>query len=243
VCRIRMGAFCCYGPIRMMMQDEQHEREGLEVGVHVHLQPAADNRSDRYELVVRGWQEGKFVLADMPDAQGAIESFKVGTDWVARYILSGKAFGFKTEVIRVQFHPKPLVFFSYPESIEALTIRKHKRISTFIIGTVSHIAADGTATDEAECVVRDLSRGGCLIETDATLSVGDAIALAFVLPNGEPLKNIPGEVRNTRPAGDKRFIGGVMFAEQAQEKRSVDAFFDHVEAERSPRVNSSTVTT
>jgi len=216
----------------MMMHDEQHEREGFEVGVHVHLQPAADNRRDRYEVVVRGWQEGKFVLADMPDAEGAIETFKVGTEWVARYILSGKAFGFKTDVTRVQFHPKPLVFFSYPESIEALTIRKYKRISTFIIGSVSRFESDGTATGDVECVVRDLSRGGCLIETDTALSVGDTIALTFVLPNGEPLKNIPGEVRNTRPAGEKRFIGGIMFAEEAQEKRPVDAFFDRVDAEQ-----------
>jgi hypothetical protein len=80
-------------------------------------------------------------------------------------------------------------------------------------------------------VVRDLSRGGCLIETDSTLSVGEKIALTFVLPNGQPLKNMPGEIRNTRHRGQKRFMGGVMFAESAEEKQTVDSFFDHIDGE------------
>ena len=214
-----------------MVQEEQDEREGLAVGVHVHLQPATTNQGDRYEVVVRGWQEGGFVLADMPETSGALETFKVGTEWVARYILSGKAFGFKTDVIRVQFHPKPLIFFDYPESIEALTIRKHKRISTFIIGSLSGLAEDGTAQDSVECVVRDLSRGGCLIEADTELSVGDTIGLTFVLPNGEPLTNVLGVVRNARPSGEKRFTGGIMFPEDGEHKRAVDSFFDHIDAE------------
>ena len=215
----------------MMVKDEGNEPEGLAVGVHVHLQPASANREDRYEVVVRGWEEGKFILADMPDKQGAGETFKVGTEWVARYILSGKAFGFKTDVIRVQFHPKPLIFFDYPESIEALTIRKHKRISTFIMGTLSQVADDGTAQESGECVVHDLSRGGCLIETDTNLSVGDTIALTFVLPDGQPLKNVLGEVRNSRPSGEKRFVGGIMFPEDKEAKRAIDSFFNHIDAE------------
>ncbi|UCD56615.1 MAG: flagellar brake protein [Candidatus Hydrogenedentota bacterium] len=231
MCLTHMGAFCSCQPAYTLVQDEQREREGLAVGVHVHLQPAAANQKDRYEVVLRGWQEGRFVLADMPDTEGAVDTFKVGTEWVARYILSGKAFGFKTDVIRVQFHPKPLIFFGYPDSIEALTIRKYKRIGIFIIGSLARVAEDGTVQDSAECVVRDLSRGGCLIETDATLSVGDTIALTFVLPNGQPLKNIPGEVRNTRPAGEKRFTGGIMFPENGDQKQAIDSFFDHIDAE------------
>lgn len=217
----------------MMVRGEQKGAEALAVGARIHLQPAGTPGADRYDVVVRGWDEGRFVLTDMPDHKNAIETFKVGTGWVARSILGGKAYGFETEVIKTQFAPKPLVFFRYPDSIEALAIRKHKRLNTFVIGSISSVAETGEALDSVECVVRDLSRGGCLVEADIDLSVGDKVLLTFVLPNGERVESIPGQVRNTRPSEEKRFTGGVMFSEDADQKRAVDSFFDRTVGEES----------
>jgi hypothetical protein len=213
-----------------MVREENKGTEALAVGARIHLQPAGKPTADRYDVAVRGWDEGRFVLIDMPEGKGAREAFKVGTEWVARSILLGKAYGFKTEVTKTQFDPKPLVFLRYPDSIEALAIRKHRRVSTFAIGSVSSVAADGEVGSSVECVVRDLSRGGCLVEADVDLSVGDKVALTFVLPNGARVENIPAEVRNIRPSEEKRFTGGVMFSEDADQKRAVDSFFDSVGA-------------
>ena len=212
----------------MMVRGEQKGVEALAVGARIHLQRAGIPTADRYDVTVRGWEDGRFVLTDMPDHKNAIETFKVGTEWVARAILLGKAYGFKTEVTRTQFDPRPLVFFRYPDAIEALAIRKHERVSTFVIGSVSSVAETGEALDSVECIVRDLSKGGCLIEADIDLTQGDKVLLTFVLPNGERVEGIPGEVRNTRPSEDKRFTGGVMFSEDAAQKRAVDSFFDSV---------------
>jgi len=211
-----------------MAEDEQNQAERFAVGVHLHVQPAAPDRKGRYEVAVRGWEAARFVLADMPDSEGAPESFKVGTEWVARYILFGKALGFKTDVIKVQFDPKPLIFFRYPESIEALTIRKYERINTFIIGSLSRVAESGEPQEKIQCVIRDLSKGGCLIDAHVSLSVGDSVTISFVLPNGERVENIPGEVRNLRAGGDRRFAGGIMFPEGAEQRRLLDSFFDHI---------------
>ena len=215
----------------MMVRDEKKGTEALAVGARIHLQPAGTRSTDRYEVAVRGWDEGKFVLMDMPEGKGAREAFKVGTEWVARSILLGKAYGFKTEVAKTQFDPKPLVFLRYPDSIEALAIRKHKRVSTFVIGSLSRVAENGELRENVECIVRDLSKGGCLVEADNDFSVGDKVALTFVLPNGEPVNSIPGEVRNIRPSEEKRFAGGVMFSEDADQKCAVDSFFDSVGGE------------
>ncbi len=209
-----------------MVREEQEETEALAVGARVHLQPAGARSADRYEVQVRGWDVGRFILTDMPNEKKAVETFKVGTEWVARSILFGKAYGFRTEVIRAQFDPRPLVFFRYPDAIEALRIRKHERISTFVIGSLSSLDETGKMLDTVECVVRDLSRGGCLTEADIDLSVGDKVALTFVLPNGERVEGIPAQVRNARPSEEKRFTGGVMFSEDAEQKRIVDSFFD-----------------
>jgi hypothetical protein len=211
-----------------MVRDQEKGAEALAVGARIHLQPAGVRTADRYEVAVRGWDVGRFILTDMPNEKKVVETFKVGTEWVARSILRGKAYGFRTEIIRVQFDPRPLVFLRYPESIEALAIRKHQRINTFIIASLSRLEESGTVLDTVECVVRDLSRGGCLAEADIDLSVGDKVALTFVLPNGERVEGIPAQVRNTRPSDEKRFTGGVMFSEDADQKRIVDAFFDRM---------------
>ena len=212
-----------------MAQDERSRSEGLTIGARIHLQPAAGGREDRYEVVVRGWDETRFILIDVPDTKEAAEKFTAGSEWVARYILSGKAYGFKTDVIKIQFDPKPLIFLGYPGRIEALAIRKHKRISTFVIGSLSRVGENGEAQDAVECVIRDLSRGGCLVEADTNLSVGDKIALTFSLPDGEHVENILSEIRNARSPEEQRFAGGVMFSEDTDQKRAVDSFFDHIE--------------
>jgi hypothetical protein len=210
----------------MVGQNSQNDAQWLAVGSLLHLQPDIPNCSDRYQVVVHGWEEGRFILADMPSVEGASETFKVGTDWVARYVLSGKAFGFKMELIKTLFTPTPLVFFRYPDKIETFSIRKHERISTFMVGSLSRRSGEGEALDAIECVIRDLSRGGCLIEANAGLSVGDNVTLSFVLPNGERLQSIPAEVRNARGSGQASFEGGVMFSEDADEKPALDSFFD-----------------
>lgn len=215
-----------------MVQDEKKGTKALAVGARIHLQPAGKPTADRYDVAVRGWDEGRFVLIDMPEGKGALETFKVGSEWVARSILLGKAYGFKTEVAKTQFDPKPLVFLRYPDSIEALAIRKHERVSTFAIGSLTSVAENGEVGDSVECVMRDLSRGGCLVEADVNLSVGDKVALTFALPNGEKVAQIPGEVRNIRPSEEKRFAAGVMFSEHADQKRAVDSFFDSVRGQQ-----------
>jgi hypothetical protein len=212
----------------MVGQNSENRVQWLAVGSLLHLQPDIPDCKDRYPVVVHGWEEDRFILADMPSVEGAAETFKVGTDWVARYVLSGKAFGFKMELIKVLFTPKPLIFFRYPDRIETFSIRKHKRISTFMVGSLSRLSGEGEAADATECVIRDLSRGGCLIEANARLSVGDNVTLSFVLPNGERLENIPAEVRNARSSGEESFEGGVMFSEDAVQTRIVDSFFEHI---------------
>jgi hypothetical protein len=226
--RVRAEAQILHGCGSMVGHNSQNGVQWLAVGSLLHLQPDIPDCKDRYPVVVHGWDEGKFILADMPSVEDAAEVFKVGTDWVARYVLSGKAFGFKMELIKTLVTPKPLVFFRYPDKIETFSIRKHKRISTFMVGSLSRRSGEAEALDEIECVIRDLSRGGCLIETNANLSVGDNVTLSFVLPNGERLQSIPAEVRNARSSSEEIFEGGVMFREDADEKRVLDSFFERI---------------
>jgi len=226
--RVRTGAQVLRGCGSMVGQNSQNDVQWLAVGSLLHLQPDIPDCKDRYPVVVHGWDEGRFILTDMPSVEGASEIFKVGTDWVARYVLSGKAFGFKMELTKTLFTPKPLIFFRYPDKIETFSIRKHKRISTFMVGSLSRRSGEGEALDEIECVIRDLSRGGCLIEVNARLSVGDNVTLSFILPNGERIENIPAEVRNARSSGGESFEGGVMFSEDAVQKRIVNSFFKHI---------------
>jgi len=193
-------------------------RVALAVGVTLNIQDIP-NGEYRFEVAVRGWWESFFLLATMPRGQKESMKMQVGTPWVVRYVFGGKAFGFKTEVLRTQFEPVPLVFLSFPASIEVQSIRRHERVKTLLLARMK------SSQGETDCTIDDISPGGCRVRCSQQLNPNDRISLSFTLPNDAKITDIEAEVRNVIKSGDL-FAGGVMFMEDTPHRSAVEEFFN-----------------
>jgi c-di-GMP-binding flagellar brake protein YcgR len=106
-----------------------------------------------------GWEDNSFIIAQMPYIEGKPIDLNVNDNCMVRFIKDDNAFGFETEVIHVQYHPSPLLFFKYPSVIKKLPFRKHKRLK---VNIPARLYYDGGPAVEA--LVADISEGGCLLK-------------------------------------------------------------------------------
>ncbi|MFC1735968.1 PilZ domain-containing protein [Candidatus Hydrogenedentota bacterium] len=181
----------------------------LEIGLSLFLTSSPSGASKvKQEMTIYGWREGHFLLACMQEGTTLGNKFFEGSKWEARYILDGLAHGFRTELTRILRSPCLMLFFKYPCEIEAVSIRKHSRLKTYLVGD----AYLGTVSTGApmSIVVCDLSCGGTLIRADEEMSKGDLVQLSFTLPDGQKIVRIRSEVRNCRKEAS-RFLIGVGF--------------------------------
>jgi c-di-GMP-binding flagellar brake protein YcgR len=84
-----------------------------------------------------------------------------GNEVVVRYIQSGMVIGFSSKVIQYQHAPFPLLFLSFPETLESVSLRKHKRISCHFRAVIQ-----GPENKGMDGIVMDVSQGGCCFISD-----------------------------------------------------------------------------
>ena len=143
-----------------------------------------------------GWSDHNFLLTELPFSDGRAIEFRPGNPCIVRFVESGRVFGFRTETIRGQFAPVPLLFVTFPREIEELCLRRSPRIAV----TLNARLRLTMGTDApVEGVVRDLSLSGCRVElTSPQLAPlqGAAIALDLDLPGVGALAGLQGVIRN-----------------------------------------------
>lgn len=134
-------------------KEAQEKRLELRVGIPVTIQTGSDGIRQNTTLV--GMESGKFLILQAPALKQIENLVPEGSRIIARYILSGTVYGFKSTVLGHTLHPLRLLFLSYPESIEDKNLRKSPRIECFL--PVEARLADQTYLG----VLTDLSLGGC----------------------------------------------------------------------------------
>lgn len=143
-----------------------------------------------------GWSEGDFLLTELPYHEGRAIEFRPGILCVVRFVKSGRVFGFRTETIKGQFSPMPLLFLGFPTEIEELSLRRSPRVPVTLKATLW----PGDHPDALIMgVIKDISLSGCGIEVTAPsprLVPEASVTLDVNLPGiGLPTK-LAGVVRN-----------------------------------------------
>jgi len=150
-----------------------------------------------------GWSDHNFLLTELPFSDGRAIEFRPGNPCIVRFVESGRVFGFKTETIRGQFSPVPLLFVTFPREIEELCLRRSPRVAVTLNSRLRLAMGTGAAIDG---IVRDLSLSGCRVElTSPQLAPlqGAAIALDLDLPNVGTLSGLQGVIRNVSCKGSR----------------------------------------
>ncbi len=165
-----------------------------------------------------GWCERQFLLTDLPFQDGRAIEFRPGILCVARFVESGRIFGFRTETIKGQFSPVPLLFLRFPHEVEELSLRRSPRVPV-TLKTIVRI--QNLPDTRLAGIVRDISLAGCRLELtgpDQPAVTGANIALSLQLPGISDNAILPGVVRNVtvKPSRGEPYLTKVLLGIEFQ---------------------------
>ncbi|MBG0778152.1 MAG: flagellar brake protein [Desulfovibrionaceae bacterium] len=139
----------------------------LEPGLRFMIELTGVPRKMACSLV--GLVRGRYVLTTLP-ASARVSKDEIfnylypDNSMTVRFLYEGTVMGFDTRVIRYIASPFPLVFLEYPDQFSSFNLRKNRRITclfhaTALLGPLRH-----------DCVVTDMSEGGCMVYLDPRLT-------------------------------------------------------------------------
>lgn len=128
----------------------------------------------------------EYIILRLPWVPGLRTRLVGGASVTVRFISNGELCGFQATVITHIAKPSLLLFLEYPEVVEKLALRQHKRVQCALPAQLHSRRGD------APGVIGDLSQGGCRMVVDVRGQqglrqsvVGDVIVLRVSLnPNG-----------------------------------------------------------
>ncbi|MDR9828247.1 flagellar brake protein [Vibrio sp. FNV 38] len=127
----------------------------------------------------------------------------------------GAIIHFRAQIEHVVQDPLPYIALSVPRTMKVQQLRKEPRYDVNLVGRVR------SESQQAECEVRDLSKGGCRFITtplSRPYQVGDSVEITFLFPQGQQSQFAPlyGRVCNLqRSSFHARY--GVQFDEKGRE--------------------------
>jgi hypothetical protein len=149
-----------------------------------------------------GWSERNFLMTELPFHEGHAIEFRPRSLCIVRFVEAGRVFGFKTETLRGQFVPIPLLFLSFPREIEEFCLRRCPRAPVML---KTRVYLSVGATTPLDGIIRDLSLSGCRVEliNPPLMPLKDTrVTLDIHLTGAGTLERVPGLIKNvtTKPS-------------------------------------------
>ncbi len=169
----------------------------LEIGSRVQLEfPHLDAL---FESVMVGMLQENYLIVTNPQPSSDMEDLVGGEQRVAiKYVHKGRAWMFKSQLLKAVDSPSQLLFFEYPGAIHYHELRKTKRSSIFIPSTF-HVDQQ----PELYGTLIDLSTSGGLCQIKhkngiplPQIDMNTSILLRCLLPGIKEEQQIHGRVRN-----------------------------------------------
>lgn len=129
----------------------------LMPGDALQLQPLLEGQTERYTVRVIGIMKPKSVLVTAPVVEGKLIFVRDGQTYLVRAFSGLNVCAFKARVLKAQLQPFPYLHLSYPDSVQAMRIRKNMRAPASIIVAV-HDSEEARQSGAGRIV--DLSVGG-----------------------------------------------------------------------------------
>jgi hypothetical protein len=171
-----------------------------------------------------GVESTSLFITKLPYIEGKPLSLFRGNSCMIRFIKNGTAYGLEAEVVFIQYHPIPLIFFKYPINIYELPLRKHER---FIVNMPAKILFADSIMIEA--TITNISENGCLLimpiqkdkehEIKEELMLNKSCKLTFNVIN-KTVENLECIVRNNRTE-EKFLLFGMQFINIMPENKGI----------------------
>jgi c-di-GMP-binding flagellar brake protein YcgR len=197
----------------------------LMPGDALQLQPLLEGQSERFTVHVIGVMKPKSVLVTAPVVDGKLIFVRDGQTYLVRAFSGLNVCAFKARILKSQLQPFPYLHLSYPDSVQAMRIRKAMRAPANIIVAVQE-SEDGRQSGAGRLI--DLSVGGARMYSPMNVGVKDqSIWLSFkvMLGDMEEYVKTPATIRSIGEEDDeqgKRMnVFGLQFGELAQSQRLI----------------------
>ncbi|MDL2314268.1 flagellar brake protein [Desulfovibrio sp. OttesenSCG-928-C14] len=190
----------------------------LEIGSRLLLRSSlnAPGKDDTPSELV-GCVHYEFIVLRLPPSPSVLAKLMPGAAMRARYLHEGVASEFMTSVITYTNKPALLGFFTYPTSLNTLSIRKHKRLPG-LLPALMH-----TSAGLVRGTIKDLSAGGCSMAIDSmgqsaakALQVGESATLQLPLLPDRGVSSIAVTIRGLEQE-QFRMVAGLAFNTENKE--------------------------
>lgn len=207
--------------------EETLDFEALKLmpGDTLQLQPLLEGQVERWSVRVIGQMKPKSLLVSAPMVDGKLIFIKDGQTYLVRAFSGLNVCAFKAKVLKSQLQPYPYLHLSWPDSVQAMRIRKAMRAPAAIIVAV-HDSEEGRQTGAGKFV--DISVGGGKLMSMAQLGhKEDTLWLSFKVKLGDMEEYVKtsavirtvGEETDDQGKTMKAF--GVQFGELSQSQRLI----------------------
>jgi hypothetical protein len=197
----------------------------LMPGDALQLQPLLEGQTERFSVNVIGVMKPKSLLVTAPVVDGKLIFVRDGQTYLVRAFSGLNVCAFKARILKSQLQPFPYLHLSYPDSVQAMRIRKAMRAPANIIVAV-HDTEAGRQTGAGKII--DLSVGGARMYSPMKVGVKDqSIWLSFkvMLGDMEEYVKTPAVIRAVSEEDDeqgKRMnVFGLQFGELGQSQRLI----------------------
>lgn len=149
-------------PSQEKTQRHVGDRLALEIGTRmaVTLDGMQQGPEGRIAADLVGMVHFEYIILRLPWVPGLRTRLVGGASVTVRFVSNGELCGFQASVITHIAKPSLLLFLEYPEVIEKLALRQHKRVQCALPVQLHSRRGDALG------VIADLSRGGCQMAVD-----------------------------------------------------------------------------
>lgn len=210
-----------------------------DLGAYMLIEPAG--MGGRFKTLFIGMERGRYIIVGLPRITGVNEYLYVEKPVTVRYTKDGQVYGFSSEILYMTTAPFRLAFLRFPKVIEALNLRKTRRIECCFQARVS-FAQDGHGQASSHpAMITDISSGGCqtVIKADDPSRLPEVapdreLVLNFKMFGSDQEKNVKGRIKNIQSSGCCQYLG-VKFDEisediQVRINEYIQSITDHLKA-------------
>jgi len=183
-----------------------------------------------YRGKIVGFEPYEYIVATLRLPKSVRSSLSYKGELIIKSLHEGTVYGFRSHMLNHITRPAHLLFFTYPDSLERLDLRKSSRTSCNIDGSI--FTMEGK---EYDCLVLNVSETGCKVAVSVnardplhTLETGEDLLVSMQLGNVGAVK-LPVGIKNiTKEKGNIHF--GCMFLDiNEEEKEQIAQYVDKIE--------------
>ena len=209
----------------------KNSNQGMRLNVELSnpLSIQIEGMEGHFKSILVGLVPQEYLIIRIPSFLPDQNQLHEGKHLTVQYQSLGKIYVFLSNIIGLVDKPYPLIFLSYPETVDSLHRRKNPRVNCYIP------AIANLEKTELKGVISDISRNGCkfiikvpsILQLQQILVVND-IKLSFPLSGMRGMQNFQGKVRNTTQ-DKERIAWGIEFEKlDAEISNSIETYIDRM---------------